>query len=126
MTMEGFHMRFVSKLAQGAFVLGLVVTLVANVGSANVAVAAQRDADTVTAHRGVQTPPGAQAPSLDAIFTGVHYRDIGPTRQSGRFVSIAFDPRDTNTFYAATASGGLWKTPDGINFESIFHIDDVF
>jgi photosystem II stability/assembly factor-like uncharacterized protein len=69
-------------------------------------------------------PP--QAPDLDAIFAGVHYREIGPTRQSGRFVSIAADPRDTDTFYAATASGGLWKTDDGVHYESIFHIDDVF
>ncbi|MEE2649858.1 MAG: hypothetical protein VX389_07805, partial [Acidobacteriota bacterium] len=116
-----------SKLAQATFVLGLVVTLAANVGAAGGTAVPQRDTDSVTgiSHSGVKTA-AAQAPDLEAIFADVHYRDIGPTRQSGRFVSIALDPRDTNTFYAATASGGLWKTADGINFESIFHIDDVF
>ena len=116
-----------SKLAQATFVLGLVVTLAANVGAAGGTAVPQRDTDSVTgiSHSGVKTA-AAQAPDLEAIFADVHYRDIGPTRQSGRFVSIALDPRDTNTFYAATASGGLWKTADGINFESIFHIDNVF
>jgi len=116
-----------SKLSQGTFVLGLVVTLVASVGAAGGTALPQRNTDSVTgaSHSGVKSAV-AQALDLEAIFADVHYRDIGPTRQSGRFVSIALDPRDTNTFYAATASGGLWKTADGINFESIFHIDDVF
>ena len=118
-------MRFVSKLAQGAFALGLVAILGVNVGSADAAAQQVTENVIVTTTRGVRTAV-AQAPDLDAIFADVHYRDIGPTRQSGRFVSIAADPRDTNTFYAATASGGLWKTPDGIHYESIFAVDDVF
>lgn len=56
----------------------------------------------------------------------MRYREVGPTRRSGRFVDIAIDPRDTDTFYAATASGGLWKTHDGVHWESIFQVDDVF
>ncbi len=113
-------MRFVSKLAQGVFALGLVAILVVNFGSAD---AAAQTSVSVTSTRG---PSVVQAPDLDAIFAAVHFRDIGPTRQSGRFVSIAADPRDTDTFYAATASGGLWKTSDGIHYESIFHVDDIF
>ncbi len=69
----------------------------------------------------------AQGIDLDAVLAGVHYRQIGPTRQSGRFVSFAVDPRNRDVFYAATASGGLWKTGDGgITFESIFNQPDVF
>ena len=113
-------MRFISKLAQGAFALGLIAILVVNVGSAD---AAAQTSVSVTSSSGVSV---AQAPGLDDVFAGVHYREVGPTRQSGRFVSIAVDPRDSNTFYAATASGGLWKTGDGVHYESIFHIDDVF
>jgi hypothetical protein len=104
--MEESHMRVVFKLAQGVFALGLVVILVVNVGSADAAAQQVAEEVSVAAPRGVGTAV-AQAPDLDAIFADVHYRDIGPTRQSGRFVSIAADPRDTNTFYAATASGGL-------------------
>jgi photosystem II stability/assembly factor-like uncharacterized protein len=55
------------------------------------------------------------------------WRSIGPTRQSGRFVDIAVDPRDEHTFYMATASGHLWKTVNhGITFEPLFTDEDVF
>lgn len=49
----------------------------------------------------------------DGILDKIHYREIGPTRQSGRFVDFAVPLQDINTFYAATASGGLWKTVNG-------------
>jgi len=48
-----------------------------------------------------------------SILDGISYREIGPTRQSGRFVDIAVPLQDKNTFYMATASGGLWKTVNG-------------
>jgi photosystem II stability/assembly factor-like uncharacterized protein len=101
-------MRLLSRLAQGAFGLALLSVIVVNVGSADAAASA------------------AQGIDLDALFANVQYREVGPTRQGGRFSDIAVDPRDTDTFYAATASGGLWKTRDGVHYESIFHVDDVF
>ncbi len=56
-----------------------------------------------------------------------HYRAIGPTRQSGRFVDFAVPVQQPYTFYAATASGGLWKTTNnGITFEPIFDFEKVF
>ncbi|MGD8816643.1 MAG: hypothetical protein PVJ51_05615, partial [Acidobacteriota bacterium] len=116
-------MRFASRLASTAFAVGLAALLVVNVGSADAA--AQVVPQPLVASPAV-TAAAPQAVDLDAILAGVHYREIGPTRQSGRFVSIAVDPRDHNTFYAATASGGLWKTRDGVHFESIFNMDDVF
>ncbi len=56
-----------------------------------------------------------------------NYRSIGPTRQSGRFVDFAVPTQQPYTFYAATASGGLWKTTNnGITFEPIFDFEKVF
>lgn len=57
-----------------------------------------------------------------------HYREIGPTRQSGRIVNFAVpDPaRQPYTFYAAAANGGLWKTTNnGRTFAPIFDDQDV-
>ena len=46
----------------------------------------------------------------EEILKSVHYRSIGPTRQSGRFVDFAVYEKKPSIFYAAMASGGLWKT----------------
>ncbi len=122
-------MRFVSKLASGVFALALVTIMLVNVGSADAARANGESAATGVSPSLATAPSlssAVQSVDLDAILANIHYREVGPTRQSGRFVDIAVDPRDTDTFYAATASGGLWKTHDGINYESIFNVDDVF
>ena len=61
------------------------------------------------------------------LLKSFHYRAIGPTRQSGRFVDFAVPVQQPYTFYAATASGGLWKTTNnGITFEPIFDFEKVF
>ena len=106
------------------FLPAVAVSLLLALGSASVA--------SGVANLGSDGTPGlaalaTQGIDLDAVFAGVHYRQIGPTRQSGRFVEFAVDPRNRDIFYAATASGGLWKTRDGgITFESIFNQPDVF
>jgi photosystem II stability/assembly factor-like uncharacterized protein len=57
----------------------------------------------------------------DDILNAVHWRSVGPTRQSGRFVDFAVYDKKPSVFYAALASGGLWKTVNnGITFESVF------
>ncbi len=62
----------------------------------------------------------AQALSPD-ILKGFTFRNIGPTRQSGRFVDFAVPDLEPATIYAATGSGGLWKsTNNGTTWESIF------
>lgn len=59
-------------------------------------------------------------------FKAITYRDIGPTRQSGRFVDFAVPLQQPSTFYAATGSGGLWKTMNhGQSFEPIFDNEKV-
>jgi len=71
------------------------------------------------------TPAAQQV--LEGMLADVHYRAIGPTRQSGRFVDIAVPLQDERIIYAATASGGLWKSVNhGQSWESIFDVDDVF
>ncbi len=63
------------------------------------------------------------SPELLKSFT---YRSIGPTRESGRFVDFAVPEQEPYTFYAATASGGLWKTMNsGITFDPIFEHENV-
>lgn len=55
------------------------------------------------------------------------YREIGPTRQSGRFVDFAWNEKEPYTFYAATASGHLWKTVNnGTTFEALFTNEKVY
>ena len=66
---------------------------------------------------------------LDAaeILKTLDYRSVGPTRQSGRFVDFAVPLQRPNTFYAAAASGGLWKTENnGQTFEPLFENEKIF
>ena len=60
----------------------------------------------------------ASAQQLDAsILDEVEYRSVGPTRQGGRYVDFAVYEKNNATFYAALASGGVWKTTNnGITF----------
>lgn len=60
------------------------------------------------------------------LLSAVHYRSVGPTRASGRFVDFAVYEKRPAIFYAALASGGLWKTVNnGITFESVFDNNGV-
>ncbi len=55
------------------------------------------------------------------ILGKIKYRSIGSTRHSGRFVDFAVYEKNPATFYAALASGGLWKTVNnGITFVPVF------
>ncbi|HEX9885026.1 MAG TPA: hypothetical protein VGA70_00985, partial [Longimicrobiales bacterium] len=73
-----------------------------------------------------QARAAAQTPTED-LLSAIDYREIGPTRQSGRFVDFAVPSQQPWTFYAATGSGHLWKTTNnGITFEPIFTDEPVF
>src|SRR5512145_760776 len=55
------------------------------------------------------------------FFRHLVFREIGPTRQGGRFVEFAVVEATPRIFYAATASGGLWKTENhGLHWTSLF------
>ncbi len=61
------------------------------------------------------------------MLKNLQYRAIGPTRQGGRYVDFAVVEKQPHIFYAATASGGLWKTVNnGITYEPIFDYENVF
>ena len=40
------------------------------------------------------------------------WENLGPHTKSGRIISIAFHPTDSNIIYAGSASGGLWRSND--------------
>ncbi len=76
---------------------------------------------------GKSKTPAPAALDAAAVLKGLHFRSVGPTQQSGRFVDFAVPPGRPNTFYAASASGGLWKTENnGQTFEPLFENEKVF
>jgi photosystem II stability/assembly factor-like uncharacterized protein len=63
---------------------------------------------------------GQQAPSVDAL-AGLQARTIGPATMSGRIVDLAVVESDVRVFYAASATGGVWKTTNGgVTFTPVF------
>ncbi len=55
---------------------------------------------------------GAQA-IPDGALDHLRARNIGPANMSGRVVDLAVVESEPTVFYAATATGGVWKTTDG-------------
>ena len=54
-------------------------------------------------------------------FAGLEMRGIGPAVVGGRIVDLAVDPASPSTWYAAVASGGVWKTTNaGTTWSPIF------
>jgi photosystem II stability/assembly factor-like uncharacterized protein len=54
-------------------------------------------------------------------FAGLALRGIGPAIASGRIGDLAVDPTDERTWYAAVASGGVWKTANaGVTWTPLF------
>jgi photosystem II stability/assembly factor-like uncharacterized protein len=56
-----------------------------------------------------QAPAGGVDP---ALFQGLHYRLVGPSR-GGRVTTVTGVPSQSKTFYMGVASGGLFRTTDG-------------
>ena len=48
-----------------------------------------------------------------ALFSTMKARSIGPAGMSGRIADIDVVLSDTDIIYAATATGGLWKSENG-------------
>ena len=49
-------------------------------------------------------------PMSTTTFNGLRMRLVGPAIISGRVVAFAVNPKNRAEYYAAAASGGLWKT----------------
>lgn len=60
---------------------------------------------------------GAYAAAPDSLsasdLAALKWREVGSAVSSGRIVRLAVNPRDKRIIYAASASGGLWKTTNG-------------
>ena len=70
-----------------------------------------------------QTP---RPPVTAADLSALAFRNIGPANMSGRFVDLAVVERDPYTFYAASATGGIFRTTDnGVTFAPVFEKEAV-
>ncbi|HKM90650.1 MAG TPA: hypothetical protein VJX29_08545 [Candidatus Acidoferrales bacterium] len=71
-----------------------------------------------------QFPAG---PLLDTVkLRALKPRAIGPAIMSGRISDIAYDPKETATYYIALGTGGLMKTTDnGATFDGVFEKENV-
>lgn len=57
----------------------------------------------------------------NSLVAGYKVRNIGPVVQGGRIVDIAVNAANTNEYYVAYASGGIFKTRNnGITFDPVF------
>ncbi len=66
-------------------------------------------------------PVWAQTPAA-SLTDGLRFRTIGPAAMSGRFVDLAVYASQPHVFYAASATGGLYKTTNnGVSFTSLFN-----
>ncbi|MEM8961249.1 MAG: glycosyl hydrolase [Acidobacteriota bacterium] len=87
------------------------------------AVLAERPAPNAPATPDALWSAWADTQKLDAEspFAGLSWRSIGPTVQGGRIIDIEGIPGNPYGFYAAAASGGLWRTVDnGGTWEPLF------
>jgi photosystem II stability/assembly factor-like uncharacterized protein len=71
-------------------------------------------------------PKAAETGSVEPLvpegfLKNLRWRGVGPSTMGGRIVDLAVNESDPNTWWAATASGGLLKTTNnGITFEHQF------
>lgn len=67
-------------------------------------------------------PPGRpQDPMSTPTFAGLRFRSIGPAVTGGRVIAFAVDPSDRSKYFAAVASGGVWKTTNnGTTWTPVF------
>jgi photosystem II stability/assembly factor-like uncharacterized protein len=60
------------------------------------------------------------------LIENLEFKSIGPVIMSGRVTDVDGNPDDSNEFYVAYASGGLWKTKDmGESFTPLFDYEAV-
>jgi photosystem II stability/assembly factor-like uncharacterized protein len=62
-----------------------------------------------------------KSPYSSSTFNGLKFRLLGPAITSGRVTDFAVNPNNYHEFYAAVASGNVWKTTNsGTTWEPIF------
>ncbi|MEP6509398.1 MAG: hypothetical protein ABJC63_14330, partial [Gemmatimonadales bacterium] len=66
------------------------------------------------------------SPLDSASLAAFRWRNIGPAVMAGRVTDIEVDPRNSKTFYVASAAGGIWKTVNnGTMFFPLFDKERV-
>jgi photosystem II stability/assembly factor-like uncharacterized protein len=76
---------------------------------------------TRAADKGKPKEDDKHGPFKAETFTGLELRSLGPAMTSGRIADIAVDPGDRSIWYAAAASGGVFKTTNaGTTWSPIF------
>ena len=73
------------------------------------------------------THTGAQESKLnESLFKSLQFRAIGPAIMGGRIDDFAVVESNPHIIYAATASGGLWKTlNNGVTWEPLFDSEPI-
>lgn len=67
------------------------------------------------------TPDAGYGELSSDLLSDLELRTIGPAVMSGRIVDLAVVESDPQVFYAASATGGVWKTTNnGTTFEPVF------
>ena len=60
------------------------------------------------------------------LSRGIAFREIGSTHRGGRFVDFAVVEATPRVWYAANATGGVWKTENnGMSFIQVFNSPTV-
>ena len=68
----------------------------------------------------------SQGPITAGDLAALRPRNIGPANMSGRFVDLAVVEKDPYVFYAASATGGIFRTNDnGVTFAPVFERESV-
>lgn len=68
----------------------------------------------------------AQGATVTDPLAALRLRAIGPANMSGRITDIAVNETNPNEFYAAAATGGLWKTSDnGVTWTPVWENQSV-
>ena len=70
-------------------------------------------ANITTAQQPSPSPATETKSPLESAFSNLEWRSIGPANMGGRTADVESVPGDASIVYAATASGGLWKTVNG-------------
>lgn len=70
----------------------------------------------------IPVPAAGQGTPGPAVMAGLTFRTVGPAQMSGRFVDVAVYEARPHVWYAASSTGGLWKTTNnGVTFTAQFN-----
>ena len=119
------------------FQLRFILCLICFSLFANTTLFAQQDSKAATLPSPTPSPTPAATPAASptpkpdpmstGTFDGMKFRSIGPAVTSGRVIAFAVDPNDRTKYYAAVASGGVWKTVNaGTTWTPVFEKESSY